>query len=230
MKVLLIEDDDSIRKIIKRALEEDNLYHVEEAEDGKTGLDMAWDEDYSIIILDLMLPELDGLSLCNELRKNKINTPILMLTAKDTIQDKVKGLETGADDYLVKPFHIDELLARVKALIRREGVQKESIITIGDLKLDTNTRQLFKNGQEINLSQREYSLMEILARNENKPVSRETIQYKVWNNEDSLSNTVDVYIRMLRKKIEHKGDERIIHTVHGLGYMLKYPQKQSVGK
>lgn len=226
MKVLIIEDDDAIRKVVKQALEDDNIYQVAEASDGKTGLDMAWDGDYSIIILDLMLPEMDGLSLCNELRKNKINTPILMLTAKDDVRDRVIGLETGADDYLIKPFHIEELLARVKALLRRDDMQKESIITIGDLKLNTLTRQFFIGNDEISLSQREYSLLEILIRNENKPISRETIQYKVWNNEDSLSNTVDVYIRMLRKKIEKNPQEKLIHTVHGLGYMLKVTPRQ----
>lgn len=221
MKILVIEDDDGIRKVIKRSLEDDGLYTIHEASDGEAGLDMAWDEDYSLIILDLMLPKKDGISVCKELRANKINIPILMLTAKDTISEKVEGLDSGADDYLTKPFHFEELIARVRALIRRDTVSKELVIKSGDLELHTNERQIFIKGEEITLSSREYSLLESLVRNEGKTVSRETIQYKIWNNEDSLSNTVDVYIRSLRKKIEKNADKKLIHTVHGLGYMFK---------
>lgn len=221
MNILVIEDDDAIRTIVKRALEDEFQYNVDEAADGKTGLDMAWDNEYAMLILDLMLPQMDGMEICKELRDAGINTPILMLTAKDTVADRVAGLNAGADDYLVKPFHIDELLARVRAVLRRDLVRKDAVISFGEFKLDTSSRQLFKNDLEIPLSKREYSLLEILTQNENKPVSRETIQYKVWNNEDCLSNTVDVYIRMLRKKLESEGGERLIHTIHGLGYMLK---------
>ena len=221
MKILVIEDDDGIRKIIKRSLEDDGIYIVHEASDGEKGLDMAWDEDYSLIILDLMLPKKDGITVCKELRENKINIPILMLTAKDTIPEKVEGLDSGADDYLTKPFHFDEFIARVKALIRRDTISKEPVIRVGDLELHTNERQLFIKNEEISLSSREYSLLETLVRNEGKAVSRGTIQYKIWNNEDSLSNTVDVYIRSLRKKIEKDPTKKLIHTVHGLGYMFK---------
>ncbi len=221
MKILLIEDDDVIREIIKRGLEEDSSYHVDEAMDGYKGLEMAWDEDYSLIILDLMLPGKSGLSICRELRQHKINTPILMVTAKDAVNERVEGLETGADDYLTKPFHFDELLARVKALIRRDTISKEQLIKIEDLELNTATRQLFRSGKEISLSAREYTLLEALIRNEGRTLSRETIQYKIWNNDESLSNTVDVYIRTLRKKIDEDRPDKLIHTIHGLGYMLK---------
>jgi len=226
MKILVIEDDDLIRKIIKSGLEDDGVFTVFEASDGETGLNMAWDSDYALIILDLMLPKKDGLKICKELRENKINTPILMVTAKDTVPERVEGLLTGADDYLIKPFHFDELVARVKALIRRDTVSKENVIITGDLELHTAERQLFINGEEVTLSSREYSLLESLIRNEGRTVSRETIQYKIWNNEDSLSNTVDVYIRSLRRKIERGLNKRLIHTVHGLGYMFKSTGKK----
>ena len=223
MNILLIEDDIAISEIIKRGLEDDGKYKVITAEDGTSGLDLAWDKEFLLIIMDIMLPGIDGLTICRRLRENGITPPILMLTAKDSIEDRVKGFEIGADDYLIKPFHFDELFARVKALIRRDSLIRGSVLTIGDLEIDSNSRTVKRNGEKINLGAREYTLLEALARNEGKPLSRETIQYRVWNNEESMSNTVDVYIRMLRKKIDDDRDEKLIHTVYGFGYMIKRP-------
>ncbi len=221
MKILLIEDDAAISSIVKRGLEDEDLYRVVVAEDGQKGLDLAWDDDFALIIMDLMLPKIDGLTICRRLRENKNSTPILMLTAKYSIEDRVTGFEAGADDYLVKPFHFDELLARVRALIRRNSIVRGKVMSIGDIEIDTGTRSVRRGGEKINLSVREYTLLEALARNEGRPLSRETIQYKIWNNEEIVSNTVDVYISMLRKKLESDRNERLIHTVYGFGYMLK---------
>lgn len=224
MKILLIEDDKAISDVIKRGLEDDGLYKVVVAEDGLSGLDAAWDYDFSLIIMDIMLPGIDGLEICRKLRTHEISTPILMLTAKDSIEDIVKGFETGADDYLVKPFHFDELFARVKALIRRNSMIRGSIVSIGPLEIDTGARSVSVDGKKIQLGAREYTLLEALARNEGRPLSRETIQYRVWNNEDVMSNTVDVYIRMLRKKIDEGRSCKLIQTVYGYGYMIKRPE------
>ncbi|MEN6357678.1 MAG: response regulator transcription factor [Armatimonadota bacterium] len=223
MKILLVEDEASIREVVKRGLEEDGMYHVDTAEDGTTGLDMAWDEDYALIILDLMLPGIDGWSICERLRNKRISTPILMLTARDAVRDRVHGLEIGADDYLPKPFDFEELLARVRALIRRDKLSKGRVIRIAHLEMDTTAHRVLCDGKEVSLTSREFSLLEALASNEGRVLSREAIQYRIWNNEDSMSNTVDVYIRMLRRKIDADRPVKLIHTVHGLGYMLKSP-------
>lgn len=223
MKILLIEDETPIREVVKRGLEEDGVYTVDAVSNGRTGLDMAWDESYALIILDLMLPEIDGWSICEQLRSHRVNTPILMLTARDAVRDRVRGLELGADDYLTKPFDFEELLARVRALIRRDKLAKGRIIKIAHLELDTSARHVMCHGKEVILTSREFSLLEALASNEGRVMSRDAIQYRIWNNEDSMSNTVDVYIRMLRKKIDADHPIKLIHTVHGLGYMLKRP-------
>ncbi|MCE5324299.1 response regulator transcription factor [bacterium] len=226
MKILLVEDEAPIREVVKRGLEESGMYHVDTAEDGTTGLDLAWDEDYALIILDIMLPGIDGWTICERLRNKRISTPILMLTARDGVRDRVRGLEIGADDYLPKPFDFEELLARVRALIRRDKLSKGRVIRIGHLEMDTTAHRVFCDGKEVNLTSREYSLLEALASNEGRVLSREAIQYRIWNNEDSMSNTVDVYIRMLRRKIDADRPVKLIHTVHGLGYMLKRPNME----
>ncbi|MCE5313779.1 MAG: response regulator transcription factor [Armatimonadota bacterium] len=227
MKILLVEDEAPIREVIKRGLEEDGVYTVDTAEDGRVGLDLACDKDYVLIILDLMLPGIDGWTICEQLRNRRVNTPILMLTARDTVRDRVRGLELGADDYLPKPFDFDELLARVRALIRRDKLSKGKVIRIGHLEMDTIAHRVLCDGKEVALTSREFSLLEALAVNEGRVMSRDAIQYRVWNNEDSLSNTVDVYIRMLRRKIDADRPVKLIHTVHGLGYMLKRPDEES---
>jgi len=221
MKILLIEDDELIREVITRGLEEDRLYFVETAADGKAGLRMALEGTYAAIILDVMLPGLDGWRICEELRTRRIATPILMLTARDAVPDRVRGLEIGADDYLTKPFDFNELLARVRALIRRDKLHKGRLLQIADLEIDTAMHQVTRGGTEIILTPREYTLLEALAMHEGRVLSRDAIQYRIWNNEENTSNTVDVYIGMLRKKIDVDYAEKLIHTVHGLGYMLK---------
>lgn len=226
MKILLIEDDKAISDLIKRGLEDDGKYKVIVAEEGNSGLEKALDEDLSLIIMDIMLPNMSGFDICRHVRSEGLMTPILMLTARDGMDDMIKGFEIGADDYLTKPFHFDELFARIKALIRRDCLLRGNTITIEDLEIDTNSRTVKLAGKKLTLGSREYTLLEALARNEGRPLSRETIQYKIWNNEDIMSNTVDVYIRMLRKKIDDNRPKKLIHTVYGFGYMIKKFEKQ----
>ncbi len=224
MKLLLVEDEAGISRVLRRGLEMAH-FEVDIAQDGKKGLEMALCQEYSLIILDLMLPGMDGREICRELRVKRRTTPILMLTALSTLADRVNGLETGADDYLCKPFEFPELLARVQALLRRDKIHKGRNIRILDLKIDTQLHYVERNGTEIPLSQREYLLLEALATNEGRVLSRETIQERVWMDEDSYSNVVDVYIGLLRKKIDAGSDVKLIHTVRGLGYSLRRPDE-----
>ena len=223
MKILLIEDEDTIGAAIQQGLEEAH-YTVDWARDGRAGLDAALDELYGLIILDLMLPGRDGWSICQSLRARRDTTPILMLTARDAVGDRVRGLEMGADDYLPKPFDFGELLARVRALLRRDAVHKGRVIQIADLQIDTKQRNVLRAGQEVSLTPREYSLLEALAVREGQVLTRETILDTVWMNEESLPNNVDVYVGMLRRKIDAGRDAKLIRTVHGLGYSLRDPQ------
>ena len=190
---------------------------------GRTGLQMAQEGEYALLLLDIMLPGLDGWRICEELRAKRIQTPILMLTARDAVPDRVRGLELGADDYLPKPFDFTELLARIRALLRREKPYKARVMHIGDLMINTASHQVMRGEEEIHLTQREYTLLEALARHEGHVVSRETIQYRVWNDELSTSNTAEVYIGLLRKKIDTNREVKLIHTIHGEGYMLRAP-------
>lgn len=222
MKILVIEDDVAIGRVLRRGLEQAH-YTVETATDGLTGLDTALRTEFSLIILDLMLPGMDGSRICEELRDRRCRTPILMLTARGTISDKVRGFEMGADDYLPKPFDFAELLARVQALLRRDKMHKRRLIRIADLVIDTNSRQVTRGGAEIPLTPREYELLEALASREGSAVTREVIQERVWFDEDSFSNTVDVYIAILRKKIDAGHDVKLIHTMRGVGYTLRRP-------
>jgi DNA-binding response OmpR family regulator len=227
MRVLLVEDEPGISRLMKRGLEEAG-YTVDTASDGAAGLQMAEENAYSIILLDIMLPKMDGWVVCENLRRQRDRTPIMMLTARDTTPDKIKGLDLGADDYLPKPFDFQELLARVRALVRRDKVNKVRVIKVGDLEIDTAQHRVHRGGVEINLSHREYELLEALAAHESQVLSREAIQERVWMNEESYSNTVDVYIRMLRKKIDANSEVKLIHTVHGVGYTLRLPEAQEL--
>jgi two-component system copper resistance phosphate regulon response regulator CusR len=224
MKILLIEDEAAIAKVVQRGLEQ-SRYTVETARDGQRGLEMALEGEYGLIILDLMLPGRDGLSLCEELRRRRNRVPILMLTARGAVEDRVRGLELGADDYLPKPFDFTELLARVRALLRRDKMHRARVIRIADLEIDTDQRRVTRKGVEIGLSRREYMLLEALALNEGRVLTRDVIQERVWLDEESYSNTVDVYIGLLRKKIDADHEVKLIQTVRGLGYTLRGPSE-----
>ena len=220
MKLLLIEDDPAIALMIKRGLEGEG-YQVDVCRNGRSGLEAALTRPVSAIILDLMLPELDGLQVCESLRARRKNVPILMLTARADIPDRVKGLKAGADDYLAKPFDFAELSARVQALLRRDRVNKGGVLVIDRLRIDTSTGEVSVDGQGISLTPKEYSLLEALARNEGRTLTREVILGSVWMDDESLSNTVDARIVSLRKKIDEGYGKKLIHTVHRIGYVLK---------
>jgi DNA-binding response OmpR family regulator len=222
MRILLVEDEEAIAAVVRQGLEQAG-YDVDLAADGKIGLEKAQYGLYALLVLDLMLPEVDGWTICKTVRAHRNTTPILMLTARDEVTDRVRGLEMGADDYLPKPFAFTELLARVQALLRRDRVHKTRTIHVADMEIDTGTRKVTRAGQEITLTPREYDLLEALAANEGRTLSREMIQERVWMDEESLSNTVDVYIGTLRKKMDTGYDARLIHTIHGLGYSLRRP-------
>ena len=227
MKILVIEDDEGIARLVRRGLENAG-YMVDRAADGEQGLEMALDGNYSLLVLDLMLPGVDGWHICRELRERRIVVPILMLTARDTVDDRVQGLELGADDYLPKPFDFRELLARVRSLLRRDKVHRTRIIRVADLVIDTAQRSVTRGGVTIGLSHREYELLEALAANQGRVLTREVIQERVWMDEEALSNTVDVYINLLRKKIDSAHDLKLIQTVRGRGYTLRVPDEEIV--
>jgi two-component system, OmpR family, response regulator MprA len=218
--ILLIEDDEAIVRMLRRGLAYEG-YQVETALDGETGLALARDHHPDLVILDLMLPGMDGLEVCQRLRGGS-NVPILMLTAKDTIQDRVQGLDAGADDYLVKPFELDELLARVRALLRRTQTERVQVLTFADLTLDTSTRQAIRKGRIISLTAKEYDLLELFMRHPRQVLTREMIFDRVWGYDfGGESNVLDVYIRYLRQKLEIEGEQRLLHTVRGVGYVIR---------
>jgi len=225
MRILLIEDEAPLAAVIAQGVSEAG-HTVEIACDGQAGLDQALQSEFALIILDIMLPRLSGWEVCAALRARRTMTPILMLTARDAVADRVHGLEIGADDYLPKPFDFTELLARVHALLRRDRIHKSRIIHIADLTIDTQTRQVIRAGQEITLTPREYALLEALAGHEGQVLTRDVILSRVWLDEESLSNTVDVYVRLLRRKIDQEHPIKLIQTVHGIGYMLRAPQSE----
>jgi DNA-binding response OmpR family regulator len=220
MRILLIEDEEDIADAVRLGLE-DAQYNVDVAADGQTGLQMAEEQEYALILLDVMLPGISGWEVCQQLRERRDLTLILMLTARDAPQDRVRGLDLGADDYLPKPFDFPELLARMRALLRRDKMHRTRVIRIADLQIDTSARRVFRKGKEISLTEREYTLLEALAAHEGRALSREYIQDRVWQDEASSSNTVDVYIRLLRKKIDPDYPPKLIQTVHGIGYAMR---------
>ena len=221
MRILLVEDELKIANFIERGLKEEH-YAVDVVYNGEEALNMADMNPYDLIILDLMLPDRDGLSVCKTLRNNKINTPILMLTAKSGIRDKVSGLDSGADDYLTKPFAFEELLARVRALLRRKTGEKVTLLKIADLELDQLTHKVKRAGKEIKMTSKEYALLEYLLLNANQIVTRTMISEHVWNEDfDSFTNITDVYINYLRNKIDKGSDKQLIHTIRGVGYIVK---------
>ncbi|MCX6726145.1 MAG: response regulator transcription factor [Candidatus Shapirobacteria bacterium] len=222
MKILIIEDEHKIANSIKKGLEQES-YVVDVAYNGADGYDLAVSENYDVIVLDLMLPDMDGIEICRKLRAENIHIPILVLTAKGQLEDKVAGLNSGADDYLVKPFAFIELLARIKALARRPKNSLGTILTSGDLSLDTVTYQVKRDGKEIRLSKQEYALLEYLLRHANKILNKEQIISNIWDYDaDILPNTVEVYIGYLRNKIDEPfpKSSKLIHTIRGFGYKI----------
>ncbi|MBI3910160.1 MAG: response regulator transcription factor [Armatimonadetes bacterium] len=225
MRILLIEDDEVIAERVKVGLERER-FAVDVAADGETGLRLARQRPYGLVILDLMLPRRDGWSVCEALRARQNTVPILMLTARDAVEDRVRGLEAGADDYLPKPFDFRELLARVRALLRRDRVHKSRVIRIADLEIDISSRRVRRAGREIQLTPREFALLEALATNEGRTLAREEIQERVWGDDESYSNTVSFHIALLRKKIDAEHPVKLIHTIHGVGYVLRRPDSE----
>ncbi|UCH85723.1 MAG: response regulator transcription factor [Candidatus Latescibacterota bacterium] len=225
MRILLVEDEVPLANRIKSVLKKER-YQIEVAFDGSDGLDEALTETYDLIILDIMLPGMDGIEVLKEIREAGLKVPILMLTAKDKVQDKVSGLDAGADDYLTKPFAIPELLARIRSLLRRESDEKTSTLSAHNLEVDTAKGEVRRAGTPVKLTPKEYSLLELLLYNKNRVLSRLSIAEHVWgDNFDlfSMTNFVDVHIKNLRKKLKDDGDDRIIQTVRGVGYIIKEP-------
>jgi two-component system response regulator MprA len=225
--VLVVEDDPAISHFVVRGLREEN-YRVDLAEDGATAERMAGDELYDAIILDILLPGLDGLSLCRRLRRDGVDAPVLMLTARDAVPDRILGLDAGADDYLVKPFAFDELLARLRALTRRGRTrQLDASLSYGPIVLSSTTHVVTAAGRPLELSATEYRLLEHLLRHAEAIVSRDQLAEHVWGGDfDPFSNVADVYIGYLRRKLRAAGlDEPLIHTIRGMGYMLKTPAR-----
>lgn len=221
MKILVVEDEKKIANFIKRGLEEEQ-YQVQTASDGEEGLKLALEKTFQLIVLDWMLPKKDGLSILKELRGKKNMTPVLMLTAKDSVEDIVTGLDSGSDDYLTKPFLFHEFLARVRALLRRSEQDRGAEISFADLRLDPVSHQVWRKDKEIDLTAKEYSLLEYFMRNPNQVVTRTMIAEQCWDYTfDSFTNIIDVYVNYLRKKIDLQADKKLIHTVRGLGYIFK---------
>jgi two-component system, OmpR family, response regulator MprA len=219
-RVLVIEDEDRIRQFLQRGLTYEN-YRVDVAADGTTGLALARENPPDIVILDWMLPGMDGLEVCRRLRAAG-PVPILMLTAKDAVGDRVMGLDAGADDYLVKPFAFDELLARMRALLRRAAPSQPEVLKFSDLTLDTGTRQAFRGERAIELTAKEYELLELFMRHPRQVLTREVIFDRVWGYDfGGESNIIEVYVRYLRQKTEASGESRLVHTVRGVGYVLR---------
>lgn len=217
----MVEDETKLAALIKKVLEKEK-YAVDVAYDGQESLDYALTYPYDVIILDILLPKKDGFEVIQELRKKKILTPVLMLTAKDAVEDKILGLDLGADDYLTKPFDFGELLARIRALVRRRTADKPNVLKAADLLLDPRTYTVKRAGKTIRLTSREYSLLEFLLRRKNQILTRDTIIDHVWDSTfESMTNIVDVYIRYLRRKMDTGFSPKLIHTIRGIGYMLK---------
>ena len=221
MRVLVVEDEKKVAHFIKKGLEEEG-YAVDLAPDGEEGLGMAADGVHDLIILDIQLPRMDGLGVLHELRKKKVGIPVLLLTVRATIEDKVLGLDAGADDYLAKPFAFQELLARVRALLRRRAGVEPPVLQVADLTLDPARRLVTRSGQKIDLTPKEFTLLAYFIRNPGRVLTRTMISEHVWDYDfDTATNVIDVYVNYLRKKIDAGREPKLIHTVRGVGYVLK---------
>ena len=221
MRILVVEDEKKVASFIQRGLEEEE-FTVDVAHDGEEGVTMAESVAYDLILMDVMLPKTDGLAAIREIREKNIETPVLCLTAKDTVEDIVSGLDVGSDDYLTKPFAFAELIARVKALIRRGSQDRGAELFFADLRLDPVSHRVWRDNTEIDLTSKEYALLEYFLRNANQVLTRTMIAEHVWDYTfDSFTNIIDVYVNYLRKKVDRNFDKKLIHTVRGVGYVLK---------
>ena len=221
MRILIVEDEKKVAAFIKKGLEEET-YAVDVAMDGEEGLHHGEQNQYDLIILDLMLPKINGLEILSILRSKKIETPILLLTAKDSVDDKVEGLNQGADDYLTKPFAFSELLARIRVLLRRGKTETKTTLEIADLTLNLVSHKVNRGNEEIELTGKEYSLLEYFMRNQEKVLTRTMIAEHVWDyNFDTFTNVIDVYVNHLRKKIDKNFSTKLLHTLRGVGYVMK---------
>jgi DNA-binding response OmpR family regulator len=227
MRLLVVEDEHKLAGVLKRGLEEHG-YAVDLAYDGEAGLQLAEVEPYDLLVLDVMLPLLDGYELSRTLRARRRNVPVLMLTARDAVDDRVAGLDSGADDYLVKPFAFRELLARVRALLRRDGRTRDPVLRVADLELDTVTRRVRRAGRPVELTSKEFAILEYFVRNPNRVLTRTEIAEHVWDYDFvSMSNVVDVYLGYLRRRLGDDHEPRLLHTVRGTGYQLREPPPAS---
>jgi len=227
MKILVVDDEPDLLEQLREKLTSQK-YDVDTADDGESALDKLFDNPYDLIILDIMIPFVDGLAILREIRKANIDTPVLMLTAKGDVEDKIKGLDYGADDYLAKPFAIAELMARIRSLLRRASDHRDTLLTISDISLNTQTRQISKKDKTVELTPKEFSILEFLLYNKNRAVSRFTLAEHVWGDEFdpfTMSNFIDVHIKNLRRKIGDADKKKIIRTIRGIGFILKDEQE-----
>ena len=223
MRLLVIEDEQKVANFIKQGLEEEG-YAVDHAADGANGLQMALEGLHDVIVLDVLLPKLDGLGVLQQLRRENVTTPVLLLTVRATIEDKVLGLDAGADDYLTKPFAFEEFVARVRALLRRRAETAPPILQVADLALDPARRVVSRGDQNIDLTPREFALLDYFMRNPGRVLTRTMIANRVWDYTfDAATNVIDVYVNYLRKKIDSGHDAKLLYTVRGVGYVLKVP-------
>jgi heavy metal response regulator len=221
MRILVVEDEAKVASFIRKGLEEEG-YAVDVAPDGDTGLAMGLDRVHDLILLDVHLPGRNGFSVLKELREKQVITPVLLLTVRATIEDKVLGLDSGADDYLTKPFAFQELLARVRALLRRKGEDRSAVLQVADLTLDPARREAFRGSEKIELTSKEFALLDYFMRNPGRVLTRTQIAEHVWDYDfDSMTNVIDVYVNYLRKKIDKGREPKLIHTVRGTGYVMK---------
>jgi len=221
MKILVVEDEKKVANFLKLGLRGEG-HDAETAYDGESGERMALTKEYDVIVLDIMLPKRNGIEILKSIRANGISTPVLILTARGSLEDKVEGLDEGADDYIVKPFAFAEFIARLRSLGRRVGADKSTVLKVADLELDTLKRKAHRNGREIELTNREFALLEYFVRNVDRVLTRTVISEHIWEyNFDTGTNIVEVYVNKLRNKIDSKSDKKLIHTVRGAGYMMK---------